>query len=65
MRIAFENEQFIVADDFLEPAHFVQMWRWFHVAPFFPNDVRGLYGAWRLDDGRVMRGPDIYYGKVA
>ncbi|MEZ5582755.1 MAG: 2OG-Fe(II) oxygenase [Candidatus Competibacteraceae bacterium] len=41
------------------------MWRWFHVAPFFPNDIRGLYGAWRLDDGRVMRGPDIYYGSVA
>ena len=65
MQITFSNEQFVVLDDFLPQAHFEQLWRWFHVAPFFPNDVRGLHGAWRLDDGRVMRGPDIYYGPVA
>lgn len=65
MNVAFSNAQFIVIDDFLPPAEFEQVWRWFHVAPFFPNDVRGLHGAWRLDDGRVMRGPDIYFGRVA
>jgi hypothetical protein len=55
----------MVIDDFLAPEHHQQMWRWFHVAPFFPNDIRGLHGAWRLDDGRVMRGPDVYYGEVS
>ena len=65
MKVTFSCDQFLVIDDFLPPEHFQQMWRWFHVAPFFPNDVRGLHGAWRLDDGRVMRGPDIYYGSVA
>ncbi|MEL7448253.1 MAG: hypothetical protein AAFN78_03540 [Pseudomonadota bacterium] len=65
MRVSFQNDQFLVLDDFLSKEHFEQMWRWFHVAPFFPNDVRGLHGAWRLDDGRVMRGPDVYYGKVS
>lgn len=55
----------MVIDNFLRGEHFEQVWRWFHVAPFFPNDIRGLHGAWRLDDGRVMRGPDIYYGAVA
>ena len=65
MRVAFECGQFMVIDDFLAPADFEQMWRWFQVAPFFPNDSRGLHGAWRLDDGRVFRGPDVYYGKVA
>lgn len=59
------NEQFMVIDDFLEPEEFEQLWRWFQVAPFFNNDLRGLHGAWRLDDGRVMRGPDIYYGALA
>lgn len=29
------------------------------------NDALGLHGAWRLDDGRFFRGPDVYYGKVA
>lgn len=65
MKVFFENDQFMVVDDFLPADQFEQMWRWFHVAPFFPNDVRGLYGAWRLDDGRVMRGPDVYFGSVA
>lgn len=65
MEIVEGNEQFAVIDDFLEPAEFEQLWRWFQVAPFFPNDIRGLHGAWRLDDGRVMRGPDIYYGPLA
>jgi hypothetical protein len=63
--VVFANEQFMVIDNFLPPDQFEQMWRWFHVAPFFPNDMRGLHGAWRLDDGRVMRGPDIYHGAVA
>jgi hypothetical protein len=65
MKISFKNDQLIVLDDFLPEEAFEQMWRWFHVAPFFANDVRGLFGAWRLDDGRVMRGPDIYYGSIA
>lgn len=65
MKVVFSSEEFMVVDDFLAPQAFEQMWRWFHVAPFFPNDIRGLHGAWRLDDGRVMRGPDIYYGRVA
>ena len=65
MKIRTANDQFMVIDDFLPADQHVQMWRWFHVAPFFPNDVRGLHGAWRLDDGRVMRGPDVYYGAVA
>ena len=65
MKVFFANDQFMVIDDFLPPEHHQQMWRWFHVAPFFPNDIRGLHGAWRLDDGRVMRGPDVYYGEVA
>jgi hypothetical protein len=65
VNVFFANDQFMVVDDFLPPDRFEQMWRWFHVAPFFANDVRGLYGAWRLDDGRVMRGPDVYYGTVA
>ena len=65
MNVMFGNDQFMVIDDFLPTDQFEQLWRWFHVAPFFPNDVRGLHGAWRLDDGRVMRGPDVYYGKVA
>ncbi len=65
MKITFSNDQFMVIDDFLGPELHEQMWFWFHVAPFFPNDMRGLHGAWRLDDGRVMRGPDIYYGRVA
>jgi len=62
MQIAFKNDQFAVIDDFLPQAEFEQVWRWFQVAPFFPNDMQGLRGAWRLDDGRVMRGPDVYYG---
>lgn len=65
MKHLFGNDQFMVIDDFLPDDQFEQMWRWFHVAPFFPNDIRGLHGAWRLDDGRVMRGPDVYYGEVA
>ena len=65
MRVTFECGQFMVIDDFLEPAEAQQIWRWFQVAAFFPNDLRGLHGAWRLDDGRVFRGPDIYYGEVA
>ncbi len=65
MKVAFSCDQFMVIDDFLSPDHHEQLWRWFHVAPFFPNDVRGLHGAWRLDDGRVMRGPDVYYGEIA
>lgn len=55
----------MVIDDFLPADQFEQMWRWFQVAPFFSNDTRGLHGAWRLDDGRVMRGPDIFYGRTA
>ena len=65
MRVFAANSQFVVLDDFLSAEAFEMMWRWFQVAPFFNNDLRGLHGAWRLDDGRVMRGPDIYYGKVA
>jgi hypothetical protein len=65
MHVFFKNDQLMVIDDFLPEEAFEQMWRWFHVAPFFANDVRGLFGAWRLDDGRVMRGPDIYYGSIA
>lgn len=65
MNMLFGNDQFMVIDDFLPDDQFEQMWRWFHVAPFFPNDMRGLHGAWRLDDGRVMRGPDVYFGEVA
>lgn len=65
MRISFRNDQFMVFDDFLPDPEHDQVWRWFHLAPFFPNDMRGLHGAWRLDDGRVFRGPDIYYGQVA
>ncbi len=62
MKVAFRNEQFTVIDDFLPEVAWQQVWRWFQVAPFFPNDIQGLRGAWRLDDGRVMRGPDVYYG---
>lgn len=65
MRITFQNPQFLVIDDFLPVDAVEQMWRWFQLAPFFPNDARGLHGAWRLDDGRVFRGPDVYYGKLA
>ena len=65
MRVTFECSQFLVIDDFLEPDGAEQLWRWFQVAPFFANDARGLHGAWRLDDGRVFRGPDVYYGQVA
>lgn len=65
MKVFFSNDQFAIVDDFLPLDQFEQMWRWFHVAPFFPNDIRGLHGAWRLDDGRVMRGPDVYYGTIA
>lgn len=65
MKIRASTSQFIVVDDFLDPGAFEQMWRWFQYAPFFNNDTRGFYGSWRLDDGRVMRGPDIYYGAVA
>ena len=65
MKVLYANDQFMVIDDFLSAEHHEQLWRWFHVAPFFPNDMRGLHGAWRLDDGRVMRGPDVYYGTVA
>jgi hypothetical protein len=65
MKVAFESGQFVVLDDFLDSEDYQQVWRWFQVAPFFPNDVRGLHGAWRLDDGRVFRGPDVYYGEVA
>lgn len=65
MKIATSNSQFIVIDDFLSSESFEMLWRWFQVAPFFSNDLRGLNGSWRLDDGRVMRGPDIYYGAVA
>lgn len=65
MKVSFVNDQFTVIDDFLPEDQFEQMWRWFHVAPFFSNDLRGLHGAWRLDDGRVMRGPDVFYGAIA
>ncbi len=65
MKVMFESDQALVIDDFLTAQAFEQMWRWFQVAPFFPNDLRGLHGAWRLDDGRVFRGPDVYYGAVA
>ncbi len=65
MYVAFQCAQFVVLDDFLPPADFEQLWRWFQVAPFFSNDTRGLHGSWRLDDGRVFRGPDVYYGEVA
>ena len=65
MHVSFGCDQFMVVDDFLPAEQFEQVWRWFHVAPFFPNDLRGLHGAWRLDEGRVMRGPDIYYGDIA
>lgn len=65
MKVFFRNDQLMVIDDFLPDDDFQQMWRWFHVAPFFANDVRGLFGAWRLDDGRVMRGPDVYFGEIA
>lgn len=65
MKVIFETEQALVVDDFFQAKDFEQIWRWFQVAPFFPNDMRGLHGAWRLDDGRVFRGPDVYYGKVA
>ena len=65
MKVVFECPQFLVLDDFLEEAAAEQMWRWFQVAPFFANDMRGLHGAWRLDDGRVFRGPDVYFGEVA
>ncbi|TGD70938.1 hypothetical protein E4634_20255 [Mangrovimicrobium sediminis] len=65
MKVAFQCAQFVVIDDFLAPDAFEQMWRWFQVAPFFANDTRGLHGAWRLDDGRVFRGPDVYYGALA
>lgn len=65
MKVVFETDQVLVVDDFLPEKEFEQVWRWFQYAPFFPNDMRGLHGAWRLDDGRVFRGPDVYYGKVA
>ena len=65
MKIGFQCAQFVVVDDFLPSAAFEQMWRWFQVAPFFSNDTRGLHGAWRLDDGRVFRGPDVYSGEFA
>lgn len=65
MHLVFESDQALVIDNFLAASDFEQMWRWFQVAPFFPNDLRGLHGAWRLDDGRVFRGPDVYYGKIA
>lgn len=65
MRIFAHTSQFMVIDDFLDAESFEMLWRWFQVAPFFSNDSRGLNGSWRLDDGRVMRGPDIYYGSVA
>lgn len=55
----------MVIDDFLMPEDLEQVWRWFQVAPFFNNDLRGFHGSWRLDDGRVMRGPDVYYGEIA
>ena len=65
MNIRHETPEFMVVDDFLSPDAAEQMWRWFQYAPFFSNDARGQYGAWRLDDGRVLRGPDIYYGDIA
>lgn len=65
MDLFFESEQFLVVDDFLGSEALQELWYWFQVAPFFSNDLRGLHGAFNLDDGRVMRGPDIYAGPVA
>lgn len=57
------TDQFAVIDDFLEPKQFELLWRYFQTAFYLSVDYHGLKGHWRLDDGRVMRTADIYYGE--
>lgn len=65
MKIVTENAQFMIVDDFLPAEQMEKVWLYFQTAPFINNDFRGLRGAWRLDDGRVMRAQDVYYSPIA
>lgn len=60
-----KSERFSVVDEFLKEKELEQVWRFFQTHVYFQADARGYRGHWRLDDGRVYKGIDVFYGPGA
>lgn len=64
MQISFSTNLFCVIDNFLPSPEAEEVWKYLQAESY--NQVTAMYwnGAWRLDDGPVMRGPLSGFGPI-
>lgn len=58
MKCTYRSPHVVVFDDVLDPEAFQQLWTYFQYEDLAP--VTQTEGAWRLDDGRPMAGPEFF-----
>ena len=63
MKWRSNTDQFAVIDDFLSDEDWTEVHQYMEYTTYLHVADGGWNGAWRLDDGRVMRGPSISYGE--
>ncbi len=64
MKFTAKTSQVAVVDDFLSDESWNEVWKFLQHTIYIPVTEGGWNGAWRLDDGPVMRGPSIAYGDI-
>ncbi len=61
MKITQQTKQYMVIDDFLSSSGWDEVWKYLQTEHYHQANALNWAGAWRLDDGPVMRGPAITY----
>lgn len=62
MKVSHETSLFCVVDDFLSEGDHEEVWKYLQAETFTYVNAVHFNGAWRLDDGMVMRGPLTSFG---
>ena len=62
MKWITNTDQFAVIDDFLSKEAWEEVHKYMELASYMYVGEAAWNGAWRLDDGLVMRGPSVVYG---
>ncbi|MEO0812026.1 MAG: hypothetical protein AAFY60_04120, partial [Myxococcota bacterium] len=58
MNVTYENEGFVVLDDVLDEDAWSAVWTYFQFEQLLPVTV--TEGAWKLEDGQPLAGPEFH-----
>lgn len=64
MELTKATGRYLVIDQLLPDSDFEELWKYMQVEHYHQVHAFQWFGAWRLDDGQVMRAPDYSYGSV-